>query len=137
MLPCVRPGRVPGREHPGWESERGCSVGRAASGSDPLQSRTEEENSGRLRFRGGHAWPAGVKASRVPAGVRRPRPSNNPRCLKQIHGAGAGRTDGVRATWLPRADVRTDVTPYPLAQANEALAALREGRVRGAAVLVP
>ena len=37
----------------------------------------------------------------------------------------------------PRAGVRTDVTPYPLAQANEALAALREGRVRGAAVLVP
>jgi propanol-preferring alcohol dehydrogenase len=37
----------------------------------------------------------------------------------------------------PRVPVRTEVTPYPLARANEALADLREGRVRGAAVLVP
>ena len=37
----------------------------------------------------------------------------------------------------PRAGVRTEVTTYPLAQANEALAALREGRIRGAAVLTP
>ncbi|MCE7959448.1 MAG: alcohol dehydrogenase, partial [Acidobacteria bacterium ACB2] len=33
--------------------------------------------------------------------------------------------------------VVTEATPWPLASANEALAALREGRVRGAAVLVP
>jgi propanol-preferring alcohol dehydrogenase len=32
--------------------------------------------------------------------------------------------------------VVTQVDPFPLDQANEALAALREGRVRGAAVLV-
>ena len=31
----------------------------------------------------------------------------------------------------------TEVTRYPLAQANEALADLREGRLQGAAVLVP
>jgi len=37
----------------------------------------------------------------------------------------------------PRAGVRTEVTKYPLAQANEALTALRDGRLRGAAVLVP
>ena len=37
----------------------------------------------------------------------------------------------------PRVPVRTEVTPYPLARANEALADLREGRLRGAAVLVP
>ncbi|HET8541264.1 MAG TPA: zinc-dependent alcohol dehydrogenase family protein [Anaeromyxobacter sp.] len=37
----------------------------------------------------------------------------------------------------PRVPVRTAVTPYPLARANEALADLREGRVRGAAVIVP
>ena len=37
----------------------------------------------------------------------------------------------------PRAGVRTDVTRYPLTKANEALAALRNGIVRGAAVLVP
>jgi propanol-preferring alcohol dehydrogenase len=37
----------------------------------------------------------------------------------------------------PRVPVRTEVSTYPLAEANEALGALREGRVRGAAVLVP
>ena len=37
----------------------------------------------------------------------------------------------------PRAGVRTEVTRYPLTKANEALAALRNGSVRGAAVLVP
>src|SRR5262249_17809679 len=33
----------------------------------------------------------------------------------------------------PRVPVRTEVEPYPLAQANQALGQLREGRVRGAA----
>ena len=37
----------------------------------------------------------------------------------------------------PRANVRTEVTRYPLARANAALADLREGRLQGAAVLVP
>jgi propanol-preferring alcohol dehydrogenase len=37
----------------------------------------------------------------------------------------------------PQAGVRTEVTRYPLERANEALADLREGRVQGAAVLVP
>ena len=37
----------------------------------------------------------------------------------------------------PRAGVKTQVTPYPLATANEALADLRDGRLQGAAVLVP
>lgn len=36
-----------------------------------------------------------------------------------------------------RAPLRVHATPYPLAQANEALADLRHGRVQGAAVLVP
>lgn len=36
----------------------------------------------------------------------------------------------------PRIPVHTDVTPYPLEQANEALADLRAGRFDGAAVLV-
>jgi propanol-preferring alcohol dehydrogenase len=35
----------------------------------------------------------------------------------------------------PRIPVRTEVRPYPLERANEALADLREGRLRGAAVL--
>src|SRR3954451_18988697 len=33
--------------------------------------------------------------------------------------------------------IRTEVKPYPLAEANRALADLREGRLQGAAVLVP
>jgi propanol-preferring alcohol dehydrogenase len=37
----------------------------------------------------------------------------------------------------PQAGVRTEVRRYPLTQANEALADLREGRLQGAAVLVP
>jgi propanol-preferring alcohol dehydrogenase len=37
----------------------------------------------------------------------------------------------------PRVPVRTEVERFPLAKANEALAALRGGRVRGAAVLIP
>jgi alcohol dehydrogenase, propanol-preferring len=37
----------------------------------------------------------------------------------------------------PRVPVRTEVTPYPLARATEALGDLRAGRFRGAAVLLP
>ena len=36
----------------------------------------------------------------------------------------------------PKAGVHTQVTPYPLEKANEALADLRAGRLQGAAVLV-
>jgi alcohol dehydrogenase, propanol-preferring len=36
----------------------------------------------------------------------------------------------------PQVPVRTEVTPFPLEEANEALAALRGGELRGAAVLV-
>jgi len=37
----------------------------------------------------------------------------------------------------PKAGIKTEVTRYPLARANEALADLREGRLQGAAVLIP
>jgi propanol-preferring alcohol dehydrogenase len=37
----------------------------------------------------------------------------------------------------PQAGVKTETVPYPLARANDALADLREGRLQGAAVLVP
>jgi len=37
----------------------------------------------------------------------------------------------------PKAGVRCEVTRYPLARANEALSDLREGRLQGAAVLLP
>jgi propanol-preferring alcohol dehydrogenase len=35
----------------------------------------------------------------------------------------------------PRVPVKTEVTAFPLERANEALAALRAGAIRGAAVL--
>ena len=38
---------------------------------------------------------------------------------------------------VPLAGVTTEVTRYPLAAANDALADLREGRLQGAAVLMP
>jgi alcohol dehydrogenase, propanol-preferring len=38
---------------------------------------------------------------------------------------------------VPLAGVKTEVTRYPLAAANDALADLREGRLQGAAVLMP
>jgi propanol-preferring alcohol dehydrogenase len=48
------------------------------------------------------------------------------------------RRDGEEFLQLaPRVPVRTEVEAYPLERANEALAALREGRLRGAAVLRP
>jgi alcohol dehydrogenase, propanol-preferring len=37
----------------------------------------------------------------------------------------------------PQAGIRTTVTRYPFAQANAALADLRQGRIQGAAVLIP
>ena len=37
----------------------------------------------------------------------------------------------------PKVPVRTSVETFPLEQANEALARLRDGRINGAAVLVP
>jgi propanol-preferring alcohol dehydrogenase len=47
------------------------------------------------------------------------------------------RQDGLDFLALaPEIPVRTEVVPFPLEEANEALAALRGGRVRGAAVLV-
>jgi len=36
----------------------------------------------------------------------------------------------------PEVPVRTEVRPFPLEEANEALKALRRGEIRGAAVLV-
>ena len=58
------------------------------------------------------------------------------RVLRSV--ANLTREDGVEFVQaLARWPVRTTVTPFPLTQANEALAALRAGRLSGAAVLVP
>ena len=58
------------------------------------------------------------------------------RTLRSV--ANLTRADGEEFLELaPRVPVRTQVETHSLERANEALARLREGRVRGAAVLVP
>jgi propanol-preferring alcohol dehydrogenase len=58
------------------------------------------------------------------------------RCVRSV--ANLTRRDGLEFLRLvSRVPVHTEVQPFPLEAANEALAALREGRVRGAAVLDP
>ena len=58
------------------------------------------------------------------------------RCVRSV--ANLTRRDGEEFLALaPRIPVRTAVQTFPLSQANEALARLREGRIRGAAVLIP
>ena len=57
------------------------------------------------------------------------------RVLRSV--ANLTRADGEQFMELaPRIPVRTEIEPHPLAEANQALARLREGDVRGAAVLV-
>jgi propanol-preferring alcohol dehydrogenase len=58
------------------------------------------------------------------------------RVLRSV--ANLTRRDGEEFLALaPRVPVRTTTKPFPLAEANAALTALREGRIEGAAVLVP
>ncbi|ACG73669.1 zinc-binding alcohol dehydrogenase family protein [Anaeromyxobacter sp. K] len=58
------------------------------------------------------------------------------RTLRSI--ANLTRADGDALLALaPEVPLRTEVVPYPLERANDALADLRAGRLRGAAVLVP
>lgn len=48
------------------------------------------------------------------------------------------RQDGIELLDLaPRIPVKTHITTYPLIQANEALCAVREGKITGAVVLIP
>lgn len=57
------------------------------------------------------------------------------RVLRSV--ANLTRQDGEEfLTLAPQVPIRTEVTPFPLTQANEALAALRSGKIQGAAVLV-
>jgi alcohol dehydrogenase, propanol-preferring len=58
------------------------------------------------------------------------------RCVRSV--ANLTRRDGEEFLALaPRVPVRTTVQTFPLSQANEALTSLRQGQVRGAAVLIP
>jgi propanol-preferring alcohol dehydrogenase len=57
------------------------------------------------------------------------------RSLRSV--ANLTRRDGEEfLTLAPQVPVRTEVVPFPLGEANQALDALRAGRIRGAAVLV-
>jgi propanol-preferring alcohol dehydrogenase len=57
------------------------------------------------------------------------------RSLRSV--ANLTRRDGEEFMELaPRVPVRTEIAPYPLAAANQALSDLRSARVHGAAVLV-
>ena len=48
------------------------------------------------------------------------------------------REDGIKFFEIvPQVGIKTETVAYPLAQANEALSDLRQGRFEGAAVLVP
>lgn len=84
--------------------------------------------------RGGTVVAAGIHMSDIPA-----FPYEllwGERVLRSV--ANLTRRDGEEFLALaPRVPVKTSVTPYALAAANDALAALRAGLVRGALVLVP
>jgi propanol-preferring alcohol dehydrogenase len=57
------------------------------------------------------------------------------RCVRSV--ANLTRRDGEEFLELaPEVPVHTEVAPFSLEEANEGLSALREGRIRGAAVLV-
>lgn len=58
------------------------------------------------------------------------------RCVRSV--ANLTREDGEELLALaPKVPIRTHVETFPLAEANEALRRLRDGRLKGAAVLVP
>jgi propanol-preferring alcohol dehydrogenase len=84
--------------------------------------------------RGGVVVCAGIHMSEIPA-----MPYDllwGERVLRSV--ANLTRRDGEAFLQLaPAAGVRTEVQSYPLLRANEALADLRSGNVRGAAVLMP
>jgi alcohol dehydrogenase, propanol-preferring len=84
--------------------------------------------------RGGTVVCAGIHMSDIPA-----LPYDllwGERVVRSV--ANLTREDGEAFLQLaPAAGVRTEVQPYPLRRANEALADLRAGHVRGAAVLAP
>jgi len=84
--------------------------------------------------KGGQVVCAGIHMSDIPAFPYRLLWEE--RQLKSV--ANLTRQDGIDFLRLaPQTGIRTQTTPYPLRQANQALADLRAGRFEGAAVLVP
>ncbi len=88
----------------------------------------------RVVAKGGSVVCAGIHMSDVPSFPYRILWGE--RVLRSV--ANLTRRDGEEFLSLaPKVPIRTEVEPYPLEEANRALDALRRGRVRGAAVLVP
>jgi len=84
--------------------------------------------------KGGRVVCAGIHMSDIPAFPYRLLWEE--RELKSV--ANLTRADGIEfLSQAPQIGIVTRTTPYPLAQANQALADLRAGRFEGAAVLVP
>jgi propanol-preferring alcohol dehydrogenase len=84
-------------------------------------------------YRGGTVVCAGIHMSDIPA-----FPYEilwGERSVRSV--ANLTRRDGLEFLALaPKVPVRTEVVPFPLEEANGALRTLRDGRIRGAAVLV-
>lgn len=88
----------------------------------------------RAVVRGGVVVCAGIHMSDIPSFPYRLLWGE--RCVRSV--ANLTRRDGEEFLGLaPQIPVRTAVQTFPLSQANEALARLRKGHVRGAAVLIP
>jgi alcohol dehydrogenase, propanol-preferring len=88
----------------------------------------------RVVKRGGAVVCGGIHMSEIPAFPYRDLWHERTICSV----ANLTRRDGEEFLALaPRIPIRTETQTFPLAQANEALTALRSGKVRGAAVLVP
>lgn len=84
--------------------------------------------------KGGRVVSGGIHMTDIPAFPY--RLLWNERSIASV--ANLTRQDGVEFLKIAReAGVVTDTTSYPLARANDALADLRDGRLQGAAVLVP
>jgi propanol-preferring alcohol dehydrogenase len=88
----------------------------------------------RVLKRGGRVVCGGIHMSDIPAFPY--RDLWHERTISSV--ANLTRRDGEEFLKLaPRVPIRTQTQAFPLEQANEALAALRSGKLRGAAVLVP
>src|SRR5215213_5401885 len=115
---------------------------------DALRSPPEELDAAIVFAPAGELVPAGLRAiakggTLVCAGIHMSDIPSFPyellwgeRVLRSV--ANLTRRDGEEFLALaPRVPVRTEVDPFPLERANEALERVRDGEVRGAAVLVP
>ena len=129
-LPALR--AVAGAE---WAGVFGRDAAGAARRRDHLRARRRARSGGaRGVAKGGRVVCAGIHMSDIPSFPYRLLWGE--RSVASV--ANLTRADGVELLELAaRVGVRTTTRAYPLEAANEALADLREGRLEGAAVLLP